>query len=126
MWRWAHAHGSDELVAVVNADVAEDVLLAHLDAGTAPDWQALRILADLATDAMPADPSLDGLVHLDAVPDLDNLTLPTDLYDWTTPPGAGGASHFESHPSVTERWPEEVLPVAVWDSEDGDDSSPVT
>ena len=41
LWRWAAVHGHARLVSVVEARVAEDTLLDHLDRGTAPHWAAL-------------------------------------------------------------------------------------
>jgi hypothetical protein len=41
LWRWAAVHGHARLVSVVEARVAEDALLDHLDRGTAPHWAAL-------------------------------------------------------------------------------------
>lgn len=84
MWRWVEVHGTSRLVTVVDAGLAEDTLLEHLDAGTAPDWSALGLFAGLTTDALPAGMPVDELLDLDAVPTLDELTYPEeDLVNWT-------------------------------------------
>ena len=68
MWPWADQHGSGRLVDVLDAGLAEDTLLDHLDAGTAPEWHSISVFADLADDTLPAGMPLDELVDLDAVP----------------------------------------------------------
>lgn len=84
MWRWARVHGADRLVVVMDAGLAEDAMLDHLDAGTSPRWEALRIFASLNTDDLPAGMPLAELVDLDSVPTFDELTFPTGLTDWAT------------------------------------------
>lgn len=85
MWRWAATHGVQQLVTVVDAGVAEDALLEHLDAGSAPDWEALALFARLANDTVPAGMPVDELVDLDAVPATNDLAFPGDLESWSTP-----------------------------------------
>ncbi len=75
MWRWAATHGSDKVVLVIGADLAEDTLLDHLDAGTAPDWPSVGVLANLNGHAV--------------VPAMAHPTCPDDLsgWDFATPAG---------------------------------------
>ena len=84
MWRWATVHGADRLVLVMDAGLAEDTMLDHLDAGTLPRWESLRIFAGLSTDDLPAGMPLAELVDLDSIPTFDELTFPTGLADWAT------------------------------------------
>ncbi|GAB2452803.1 hypothetical protein GCM10027062_36860 [Nocardioides hungaricus] len=84
MWRWAEAYGASRLVTVLDAGLAHDTLLEHLDAGTHPDWTALDVFAGLAADMLPAGMPIDELVDLDAVPGLEDLTYPSDLAGWST------------------------------------------
>lgn len=63
MWCWADRFGADKLVLALDAEVAERRLQRYLDAGTAPDWNALEIFARLNREAPPADDArfdLDG------------------------------------------------------------------
>lgn len=123
MWRVAEAYGASRLVTVLDAGLAHDTLLDHLEAGTAPDWSTLGVFAGLATDEMPAGIPIDELVDLDAVPVLEDLTFPADLADWATlavdplelrqfdnlPPIAGpGLSPFRPIASFDgdDNWPE--------------------
>lgn len=118
MWRWAHAHGPDKVVLVVDAGVAEDSLLDHLDAGTAPDWRSLEVFAGLANDRLPGGMPLDELVDLDAVPQVDELMFPGDLDDWTTTVRPEELSRFESLPPIAEPGLQPFAPI-VWVTDDG-------
>ena len=97
MWRWARVHGSAQLVAVVDAGLAEDTLLDHLDAGTAPDPASLEVFARLARDtvpvlpAVPSAPDVAGLMSDPEPISLDGAPWPVDpvlvaglegLVDW--------------------------------------------
>lgn len=84
MWAWADRHGSVRLVDVLDAGLAEDTMLDHLDVGTTPEWRSIRVFADLANDTLPAGMPLDELIDLDAVPTLSELTFADELDDWTT------------------------------------------
>ncbi|HYF72710.1 MAG TPA: hypothetical protein VD864_07800 [Nocardioides sp.] len=84
MWRWARTHGVDKLVVVVDAGLAEDAMLDHLDAGTAPRWESLQVFARLSDDSLPAGMPIAELLDLDSIPTLDDLTFPTELTDWST------------------------------------------
>lgn len=119
MWRWADAHGTDKLVMVVDAGVAEDTLLDHLDSGTAPDWTAMTVFADLANDTIPAGMPLDELVDLDAVPALEDLTF-HDLSDWsTTSPDPRELRQFDHLPPIAGPGLKPFRPIADWDDETG-------
>jgi hypothetical protein len=121
MWRWARAHGADRLVIVVDAGLAEDTLLDHLDAGTTPDWHSLTVVADLANDAFPAGIPLDELVDLDVVPELADLTFPDDLAEWeTTTLAPEELSRFDALPPIAEPGLRPFLPIATSDR-GGDD-----
>lgn len=100
MWRWADRHGSDRLVLAVDADLAEDTLLEHLDAGTAPDWSTLRVFADLNDDSLPASIPVQELLDPDSVPALEDLTFPDDLSDWTTTVAPSELGRFDSLPPI--------------------------
>lgn len=84
MWRWASVHGTELLVVAMDAGLAEDAMLDHLDAGTCPRWDSLRIFARLSTDDLPAGMPRAELVDLDSIPTLDELTFPIGLTDWAT------------------------------------------
>ncbi|ABL82025.1 MULTISPECIES: hypothetical protein [unclassified Nocardioides] len=84
MWRWASVHGTELLVVAMDAGLAEDAMLDHLDAGTCPRWDSLRIFASLSTDDLPAGMPRAELVDLDSIPTLDELTFPIGLTDWAT------------------------------------------
>jgi hypothetical protein len=102
MWRWADRHGTDKVVLVIDADLAEDTILDHLDAGTSPDWQSLYVFANLNTDTVSAGLPLDELLDLDAVPAYADLTL-ADLDDWeTTTVDPGELSRFDSLPPISD------------------------
>lgn len=119
MWRWADAHGAARLVLVLDAGVAEDSLLEHLDAGTAPDWRALEVFAGLATDVLPAGMPLDELVDLDAVPVLEDLTFPGDLADWSTlSPDPLELRQFDDLPPITGPGLGAYRPIASFDGDD--------
>jgi hypothetical protein len=118
MWRWAAAHGTDRLVTVVDAGVAEDTLLDHLDAGTAPDWTALAVFAGLANDTLPAGIPIDELVDLDIVPDYDDLTFLEDLSDWSTAsPDPIELRRFDDLPPIAGPGLAPFRPIAEWESE---------
>jgi hypothetical protein len=125
MWRWADTHGTDKLVLVLDAGLAEDTLLDHLDAATAPEWRSLAVFAALANDTLPAGMPVDELVDLDAVPQLDDLTFPDDLADWETETATGTLdpvelSRFDSLPPIAEPGLQPFSPIAAWHA-DGDD-----
>ena len=89
MWRWAEEHGVDKLVVVIDAGLAEDAMLDHLDSGTAPRWESLRVFARLSEENLPAGMPLAELLDLDSIPTLDDLMFPTELADWSTDAGSG-------------------------------------
>ncbi|CAI9415091.1 hypothetical protein [Nocardioides sp. T2.26MG-1] len=96
LWRWIGAHGVDKLVVVVDAGLAEDAMLEHLDAGTAPRWESLRVFARLSEDSLPAGMPIAELLDLDSIPTLDDLTFPTELADWSTDATGPGRSPLPS------------------------------
>jgi len=117
MWRWAAVHGSESLVAVVDAGVAEDTLLDHLDAGTAPDRRTLDVFARLADDTVPVGMPIDELVDLGAVSSLDDVPLVVDLAAWSTPPPVEPHElrRFDNLPPIAgPGWPP-VRPRSEWD-----------
>lgn len=119
MWRWAEAHGASRLVMVLDAGLAEDTLLDHLDAGTAPDWATLDVFAGLAADMLPAGIPVDELLDLDEVPDLDDLTYPADLTDWSTlSPDPLELRQFDNLPPITGPGLSPYRPVARFDGDD--------
>jgi hypothetical protein len=83
MWCWADRFGLDKLVLALDADVGERRLRRHLEAGTAPDWAAMRVFAGLNNDLRPGAMPLDEILDLDVVPDTDGLRF--DLSEWETP-----------------------------------------
>ncbi|HEU5037677.1 MAG TPA: hypothetical protein VFT70_11780 [Nocardioides sp.] len=120
MWRWADAHGTSHLVTVVDAGVAEDTLLDHLDAGTAPDWTTLSLFAGLANDPLPAGIPIDELVDLDVVPDYDDLTFLDDLTDWSTAsPDPLELRRFDHLPPITGPGLPSYRPIAAWEDDGG-------
>lgn len=120
MWRWADAHGTARLVLVVDAGVAEDTLLDHLDAGTAPDWTALSLFAGLADRTTPAGIPLDELIDLDVVPRLDDLTFLDDLADWSTAsPDPVELCQFENLPPITGPGLAPFQPITAWEDDGG-------
>lgn len=122
MWRWATAHGVPRLVMVVDAGVAEDTLLEHLDAGTAPDWSSLSVFAGLANDLTPAGIPIDELVDLDVVPELEDLTFLEDLTDWSTAsPDPLELRQFENLPPISAPGLSPFRPIASWDGDDWPD-----
>lgn len=119
MWRWADAHGTSRLVMVVDAGVAEDTLLDHLDAGTSPDWTALNVFAGLVSPVTPAGIPLDELLDLDVVPEYDDLTFLDDLTDWSTAsPDPLELRQFENLPPIAGPGLAPFRPVAGWDGDD--------
>lgn len=90
MWRWAAAYGAHKLVVVIDAGLAEDAMLDHLDAGTTPRWDALGVFARLSEDNLPAGMPIAELLDLDSIPTMDDLTFPTGLGDWSTDPAPSG------------------------------------
>ena len=122
MWRWAETHGTARLVMVVDAGVAEDTLLDHLDAGTAPDWTEMTVFAGLANDTIPAGMPLDELVDLDSVPALEDLTF-HDLADWATEapgsPDPAELRRFDHLPPIAGPGFAPFRPIAMWDDEVG-------
>lgn len=122
MWRWAAVHGTARLVMVIDAGVAEDTLLDHLDAGTAPDWTALTVFAGLA-NSLPAGIPIEELVDLDVVPDYDDLTFLDDLTDWSTAsPDPLELRQFDNLPPIAGPGLAPFRPIATW--EDGNDDWP--
>jgi hypothetical protein len=102
MWRWAASHGTDKLVLVVDADLSEDSMLDHLDAGTSPRWASLRVAASLGADTF-GDPEVrvrladrstvvvpDDLRVLDSMPPIADPGLQPFLR--TTDGESGGGS----------------------------------
>lgn len=119
MWRWIDAHGTSRLVTVIDAGLAEDTLLEHLEAGTAPDWSALGVFADLATDVLPAGMPIDELLDLDAVPVLDELTYPDDLVEWATiSPDPLELRQFDHLPPIAGPGLTPFRPIASFDGDD--------
>lgn len=119
MWRWAAAHGVPRLVTVLDAGLAEDTLLEHLDAGTAPDWRTLDVFAGLAADALPAGMPIDELLDLDAVPRLEDLTFPGDLADWSTlSPDPLELRQFDDLPPISGPGLPQFRPIASFDGDD--------
>ena len=119
MWRWAEAHGAARLVSVLDAGLAEDTLLDHLDAGTAPDWATLDVFAGLAADVLPAGIPIDELVDLDAVPELEDLTFPDDLADWSTlSPDPLELRQFDNLPPISGPGLSPYRPIASFDGDD--------
>ncbi len=102
MWRWVGAHGVDKLVVVIDAGLAEDAMLDHLDAGTAPRWETLGLFARLSEDNIPAGMPLAELLDLDSIPTLDDLTFPTDLADWSTDTASSPSTGRAPLPPTTE------------------------
>ncbi len=103
MWVWADRHGSSRLVDVLDAGLAEDTMLDHLDAGTTPEWHSISVFADLANDTLPAGMPLDELVDLDAVPTMSDLTFASELDDWTTHPVEDDElAAFDSLPPIAD------------------------
>jgi hypothetical protein len=100
MWRWTAAHGASRLGIVIDAGLAEDAMLDHLDAGTAPRWETLGVFARLSTDNLPAGMPVAELIDLDSIPTMDDLTFPTELADWSTEPSTP-TSGRASLPSTT-------------------------
>ena len=119
MWRWAEAYGASRLVTVLDAGLAHDTLLEHLDSGTAPDWSTLGVFAGLATDQLPAGIPIDELVDRDAVPVLEDLTFPADLADWSTlSPDPLELRQFDNLPPITGPGLAPYRPVASFDGDD--------
>ena len=119
MWRWAAAHGTSRLVMVVDAGLAEDTLLDHLDAGTEPDWAALSLFAGLARAATPAGTPVEELLDLDAVPDDDDLTFLDDLTDWSTAsPDPLELRQFDNLPPISGPGLSPYRPIARFDGDD--------
>lgn len=117
LWRWAAAHGTLRLVMVVDAGVAEDTLLEHLDSGTAPDWAALTVFAGLAND-LPAGIPIEELVDLDAIPDYEDLTFLDDLTDWSTAsPDPLELRQFDNLPPIAGPGLAPFHPIAIWEGE---------
>lgn len=108
LWCWADRFGADRLVLAIDADVAERRLRRHLDAGTAPDWNALEVFARLNREALPGGLPLQEIVDLDAVPPVDELRF--DVAGWETqPPDAAvpvatdaDLSQFDNLPPIFE------------------------
>lgn len=91
LWRWMAAYGVDKLVVVIDSGLAEDAMLDHLDAGTAPRWEALGVFARLSEESLPAGMPVAELLDPDSIPTIDELTFPTELADWSTDPATGRA-----------------------------------
>ena len=124
LWRWAAAHGASRLVLVLDAGLAEDTLLEHLDAGTAPDWATLDVFAGLAADVLPGGIPFEELLDLDVVPDPEELAYPGDLADWSKlSPDALELRQFDDLPPITGPGLTPYRPIAPFDG-DGDDDWP--
>ena len=124
MWRWADQHGTDKVVLVIDAGLAEDTILDHLDAGTAPDWQSLYVFANLNADTAPAGIPVDELVDLDSVPVYADLTL-ADLDDWTTNTvDPGELRRFDSLPPISDPGFTPFSPIDAHKTDDGDGDWP--
>ncbi|GAW50459.1 MULTISPECIES: hypothetical protein [unclassified Nocardioides] len=124
MWRWADRYGTDKVVLVIDADLAEDTLLDHLDAGTAPDWQSLYVFASLSQDTLPAGMPRDELLDLDAVPAYADLTL-ADLDDWeTSTVEPGELRRFESLPPIADPGLTPFSPIDASNPDDDHDDWP--
>jgi len=100
---WAVEHGADAAVLVIDAGVGERSLRDHLAAGTAPDWRALSVFAEIATQERAAGLPAEQQTDPDALPLISDLLLLADLYDWSTAPDPGSRSS---------------LPVASWEAGD--------
>ncbi|MGY2703394.1 hypothetical protein [Nocardioides sp. HB32] len=125
MWRWAGVHGTSRLVMVIDAGVAEDSLLDHLDAGTAPDWAALTVFATLANDRLPNGIPVEELIDLDVVPDHGDLTFLEDLADWSTVTADPlELRQFDNLPPIAGPGLAPFRPIAAWDDDHGDPGSP--
>jgi hypothetical protein len=124
MWRWADRHGTDKVVLVIDAGLAEDTILDHLDAGTTPDWQSLHVFASLSSDSVTGGMPLDELVDLDSVPAYADLTL-ADLDDWTTNTvDLGELRRFDSLPPIADPGLAPFSPIDAWKTDNGDDDWP--
>jgi len=84
-WRWAERFGSDKLVLALDADVAEQRLAQHLDAGTTPDWQAMGLFAGLNQGGPPMP--MAELIDPDIA--LDPAAYAFDAGDWEVLPEPG-------------------------------------
>lgn len=100
LWRWIGAHGVDKLVVVVDSGLAEAAMLEHLDAGTVPRWESLRVFARLSEDSLPAGMPIAELLDLDSIPTLEDLTFPTELADWSTEPSSPGVGRAPLPPTA--------------------------
>ena len=124
MWRWADRHGADKVVVVIDAGLAEDTLLDHLDAGTAPDWQSLYMFASLSDDTITAGMPLDELIDLDETPAYADLTL-ADLDDWETATvDPGELSRFDSLPPIAQPGLTPFTPIVAGDPDSDNDDWP--
>lgn len=83
-WRWAERFGSDKLVLVLDADVAEARLRRHLDAGSTPDWEAMTLFAGL--NRGPLMPMAE-VIDPDVVPEPAAYSF--DASDWEVLPEPG-------------------------------------
>ncbi|HEY0949759.1 hypothetical protein, partial [Nocardioides sp.] len=72
---WVAEHGADALVLVIDAGVAERALRDHLAAGTAPDWRALEVFAEIAVQERAAGLPDEEQTDPDAVPLISDLLL---------------------------------------------------
>lgn len=105
MWRWSDTYGPDKLVLVIDAALAEDTLMGHLDGGTTPDWGALGVFARLADDEPLADMPGDE---------------PGDLEDWTTALAPEELSRFDTLPPISGPGLHPFAPAPVREAPDGD------
>jgi hypothetical protein len=102
---WVVEHDADALVLVLDAGVAERALCDHLAAGTAPDWRALEVFAEIAVQERAAGLPDEEQTDPDAVPLISDLLLLADLYDWSTAPDPGGGL---------------AMPIASWEAGAGE------
>ncbi|MGB0100703.1 MAG: hypothetical protein WBP61_10530 [Nocardioides sp.] len=116
LWRWVEAHGPSSLVTVLDAGLAEATLLDHLETGTAPDWRAISVFADLAAEALPPRTQRDGLVDLETVATPEDLTHPGALGEWSSlSPDAFELRQFDDLPPILGPGLSPYRAVAEWD-----------
>jgi hypothetical protein len=101
MWCWADRFGADKLVLALDADVAERRLRRHLDAGTAPDWAAMMVFAELNNQTGPGAMPIAEFLDLDSVPEVSELHLDVDGWETADAPVADvDLSQFSHLPPI--------------------------